>query len=196
MKIFLTVFSIICFVVILLNQPWEKHQENTPSSAVTTTNPSSPQWLSWLHDQRLPAVQERLHSVEERLQKMTQDSSLAERVTEAERKLLLLSNRPAPTLQMENGSVIAKKGDSNWKLTDIFARLRQYRHRVTFLQPFAHPPKIVLGITLLELPAEKVRLHSRAEEIDTQGFTLVFESRSESRIEEMQVDWFAFADQP
>ncbi|MBF0095914.1 MAG: H-type lectin domain-containing protein [Magnetococcales bacterium] len=191
MKALVLFLALLSFAVILANQPWDRQPApTTPGSSPT----SQANWLPWTPDKQLPELQQRLAQVEERLQKGLQEASLAQRVAETEQKLAQMAAIPPASLQMDNGFVLVKKGDSNWKLTDIFARLRQFRQRVTFAKPFAQPPRIMLGITLIELPAEKLRLQTRAEEIDSNGFTLVFESRSESRIEEMQVDWFAFAD--
>jgi hypothetical protein len=192
MKVIVFFLVVLSFAVILANQPWDRQTAPAPPLAAP---PTSTSWLPWSqHDKQLPELQQRLTQVEEQLQKGLQETSLAQRVAQTEQKLAQMAATPPPALQMDNGFVLVKKGDSNWKLTDIFARLRQFRQRVTFAKPFARPPRIMLGITLIELPAEKLRLQTRAEEIDMHGFTLVFESRSESRIEEMQVDWFAIAD--
>ncbi|MBF0184612.1 MAG: H-type lectin domain-containing protein [Magnetococcales bacterium] len=191
--LFLTILVLALLLLMTLGVP-PSLAPTTAANAPASGNAGAG-WRTWLHDERLPAVLQRLTIVEEQLQQtITQGNALAERLQATESKLATLAASPPASLQTENGSLIAKKGDNNWKLTDIFARQRQFRQRITFTQPFAQPPKIMLGITLLELPGEKLRLQARAEEIDRHGFTLLFESRSDSRIEEMQVDWFAVAE--
>ncbi|MBF0160734.1 MAG: H-type lectin domain-containing protein [Magnetococcales bacterium] len=114
---------------------------------------------------------------------------LRQRMSTLENRLAHWESRRTPPAAM--GSVAIKKGDPDWKLTDLFSRSRQYRQRILFAHPFAHPPHILLGITLLDLPGEKIRFHARPEEIDTQGFTLTLETRSEARLEEIHMDWIA-----
>ncbi|MEO5348067.1 MAG: H-type lectin domain-containing protein [Magnetococcus sp. YQC-3] len=94
--------------------------------------------------------------------------------------------------RLENGTAVVNKTDAGWKLLDLFSRLRQLRRRVPFAQAFTETPQVVLGITLLDLPGEKIRCQVHPEEIDPQGFTLVFETRSDARVEEMQVQWLAY----
>ena len=159
-------------------------------------------WYRWFKDEcacssslakRVSTIEKQQHKLsilEEQLQHM---ATLETSLKQMETRLKHLATLEKRISLMENGTVVAKKRDTAWKLTDIFSRMRQYRQPITFSQPFSHPPRIVLGITMIDLPREKVRFLAYAEKIRKQGFTLVFETRSDSRVEEVQVDWLAFS---
>ena len=133
----------------------------------------------------LEAQQRKISTLEKQIKKITNLEARLSQLALLEEKINLL----------ESGSVLAKKADKAWKLTDIFSKLRQYRQRVIFSQAFPVKPKVTLGIVLLDLPGEKVRFLARAEKIDPLGFTLILETQSDSRVEEVQVDWLAFSTQ-
>lgn len=149
--------------------------------------------FSWFQDARFSLLQERVAALEvqqrripileERLQGMTALEARLDRLQLLEKRVGVL----------ESGFVLAKKRDAAWTLTNVFSRQRQYRRDVLFSRPFPEPPRIVLGITLINLPGEKVHFLARAEAIHVRGFTMVFETRSDSRVEEVQVDWLAFS---
>ena len=143
--------------------------------------PQIPEGLFRLQDQRVPLLEQKIAALEQQQERT---------MTLFETQLSLLNKRQ---IQVDSGFVLAKKGDASWKLTDLFSRLRQYRQPVAFKRAFSLTPKIMLGITLLE-SGENVRLSVHAEQIHTHGFTLVFETRSDSRLEEVQVDWLAFSE--
>ena len=120
----------------------------------------------------------------------SQPEDLRQKIASLENRLAQWEATPPP---LAMGNVAVKKSDTGWQLTDLFSRVRQYRRRILFAHPFAKPPQIMLGITLLDLPDGKIRFHARPEKIDAQGFTLLFETRSEARIEEVQVNWLALS---
>ena len=169
-----TIMKYIAFILILLValsvvtiQSWDMSQ--------------IPGELFRLQDERVPLLEKRIAALE---QQQVRTAALFE-------SKLSLSDQQH--IQVESGSVLAKKGDATWKLTNLFSRLRQYRQPVTFKRAFSSMPKIMLGITLLET-SENVRLSVHAEQIHTQGFTMVFETRSDSRLEEVKVEWLAFSE--
>ncbi|MEO5363057.1 MAG: H-type lectin domain-containing protein [Magnetococcus sp. DMHC-8] len=176
-------------LIIVAVQTWE----GTGLLPVLPSSPDRPAMVDgerdrWL-DARLAPLAERVAILEERLQRLVQPADPLPGLAELESRLDRLTSRP---VRLENGTVVVRKGDADWKLTDLFARVRQYRQRIAFAHPFAQTPKVMLGITLLDLPGDKIRLQTRPEEMDAQGFTLVLETRSDVRLEEIQVDWLAF----
>ena len=195
--VLLVLMVLLLTVTILTTQPRDESQlsaTNTNSANhwynwLQETN----RWDNWLQDKRIPPLAERISAMEVEQLKIPILEEQLQRIATIETRLNQLALLEKRIGLLENGSVLAKKTDAEWTLTDMFSRLRQHRQAVVFSQDFPVPPKIMLGITMLDLPEEKVRFLARAEEIDTHGFTLVFESRSDSRIEEVQVDWLAFS---
>lgn len=181
MKALFFILLLLTLLVVLANQPWDLP---TPSPATTQG------WRGLLQDARVSPLTERVETLEkERL--LLPD--LTQKLADMAGRLHALSQQQEAIHRLESGTVVAKKTDSGWQLVELFSRLRQLRQRISFAQPFAHPPQVLLGITLLDLPGEKLRCHVRPEEIDPHGFTLVIETRSDTRIEEVQVNWLAFA---
>jgi hypothetical protein len=95
-------------------------------------------------------------------------------------------------LRVENGVLQAKKGSKNWKLANMFSKKRLFSKRVDFPTPFKLPPKILLGITTIELLNEKTKLQTNAIKIDSSGFTITLETKSDTRIGEVSINWAAF----
>ncbi|MBF0194499.1 MAG: H-type lectin domain-containing protein [Magnetococcales bacterium] len=95
-------------------------------------------------------------------------------------------------LRVESGVLQAKKGSKSWKLANMFSKKRQLIKRLDFATPFQNPPKIILGITTLESLTEKTKLQASASKIDNSGFTITIETKSETRIGEVSINWAAF----
>ncbi|MBF0381043.1 MAG: H-type lectin domain-containing protein [Magnetococcales bacterium] len=95
-------------------------------------------------------------------------------------------------LRVENGIILAEKGSKKWKLANMFSKKRNFSKRVNFTTPFKQPPKILLGITTIELLNEKTKLQAKTSKIDKSGFTITLETKSDSRVGEVSVDWAAF----
>ncbi len=95
---------------------------------------------------------------------------------------------------IESGSVLAKKLDEGWKLSNVFTKERRFQQRVHFSRPFAKPPGLFVGISQLDMSQEKMWIHAYADKVDEQGFTLEIKTRSETRIEEVRTEWLAFPD--
>jgi preprotein translocase subunit Sec63 len=95
-------------------------------------------------------------------------------------------------LHIDSGFVLAKKSDKSWKMANMFSKKRNLERRVSFTSSFTAPPKVVLGITSIELLNEKTRFKARAVSIDSTGFTMQLETKSDSRIGEVSIDWAAF----
>lgn len=200
MKKILFILTLLVAVVVWIKQPQDALQKPTPHTQAPD------RWRNWFQDERIPPLAERVSNIETKQDKIPILEEQLKKIAvleEALKKMAVLEariNRLALLEKkiglLENGFVLAKKSDAEWKLIDLFSRQRQYHRPVVFSQAFPVPPKIMLGITQINLPGEKVHFLTRAEEISTHGFTLVFETRSDSRVEEVQVDWLAFSSRP
>ena len=209
MKILLVALLIITSSIIIVKQPL-----GIQWIAAYGTNSSNHEHETF-QDERIPLLIEKISTLEAQqreasiLEAQQREASILEaqqrKISTLEKQIKKITNLEARLSQLalleekinllESGSVLAKKADKAWKLTDIFSKLRQYRQRVIFSQAFPVKPKVTLGIVLLDLPGEKVRFLARAEKIDPLGFTLILETQSDSRVEEVQVDWLAFSTQ-
>ena len=98
---------------------------------------------------------------------------------------------PLPSLQIVSGVWQAKKEHQEWQLTDVFMRRRRLTQQITFQQPFATPPHMLLGITSIEISKDNASIGITAQEIRQDGFLLVLETSSENRVRELQVSWLA-----
>ncbi|MEO5330443.1 MAG: H-type lectin domain-containing protein [Magnetococcus sp. YQC-5] len=94
-------------------------------------------------------------------------------------------------MRMDSGALSAKQDDKEWRLTNIFARTREFRQRVEFAKPFSEVPRVVMGIVLMDFQ-EKIRFQASPEAIDLRGFTVLFETRAEERPKEVRVEWLAY----
>ncbi len=74
----------------------------------------------------------------------------------------------------------------------MFSKKRLLKQRIDFPHSFTAPPKVVLGITTIELMSVKTRLRVNATKTDKAGFTIHFETKSDTRIGEVNIDWTAF----
>lgn len=213
MKRIVLILSFLLLIVVLVKQPWQAaHPPNGHTNHTTTPT----LWHAWLHDPRLSLLEERIAALEKREQRLTrleenqqnmvtmatqenhtnQMAQLKQRiegVAQHSKEVVQYIERVAQHAgHMEHGSVIAKRTDAAWTLVDLFSRLRRYQRKVVFSHPFTTPPHIMLGISQIDLPGEKALFLARTEEVGTQAFILVIETRSDSRVETIQVGWLAF----
>jgi hypothetical protein len=136
-------------------------------------------------DRKKPQPGLRLEKIEETI---TEQES---RLKSQQNEISVLKKKSA-ALRMENGILLSKKGDKNWQLANMFSKKRILQQRVNFATPFSTPPKITLGITTIELLNEKTRVRAQTSTIETTGFTLQLETKSETRIGEISINWAAF----
>jgi len=69
---------------------------------------------------------------------------------------------------------------------------RWSRAAVTFESPFHAPPRIQLSIALIDADSSKnLRFELHAEDVATDGFTVVAHTWSDTRIGRLQVNWTA-----
>lgn len=190
MRALLWIILLLLLGIVVAKQPWDMTEQ--PPSTQVTDQTTAPFWRIGLQDARLPPLAERVALLENQLSRLSPVMEMAPNMADWAGRLDHVTRLGKDIHRLESGSVVAKKGDAEWKLTDLFARTRQYRHPIAFAQPFSQTPRIVLGITLMDLPGEKVRFLARSEEPTPQGFTLLLETRSDARVEEVQVDWLAF----
>ncbi|MBF0177673.1 MAG: H-type lectin domain-containing protein [Magnetococcales bacterium] len=145
-------------------------------------------------EQKLADVQSRQESLQQQTLQMQQQipSQLIQRLTAAEESLSLLKKSSGGLLRLEGGSVQTSIQNMEWRLADIISGRREFRSEVTFSTPFTVPPRVVLGITRLEVAEGQPRFGVTAQQVEVGKFVLVFETRAETRIREAQVDWLAF----
>ncbi|MBF0134666.1 MAG: H-type lectin domain-containing protein [Magnetococcales bacterium] len=103
-----------------------------------------------------------------------------------------MKKSPDGPQRLEGGSVLTSIQNMEWRLADLISGRREFRREVVFATPFASPPRIVLGITRLEVTEGQPRFGVTAQQVEESKFVLVFETRAETRIREAQVDWLAF----
>lgn len=215
MKQTFIILMLILVILLFTIQPKDMLQESSIPWSGTAP------WQDWFQDKRVSPLSNRVSDLEaQRLQEKlagleTQLATSTATMTTQQQKMVALEQTLEQQLAklrtleqkadhlalldqrlavLENGSSTVKKRDKGWKLIDMFSRLRQLRRNIAFVKPFSTLPKIMLGITLINIPGEQhMRFFVRAEEVTTHGFTLVFETRSDNRIEEAQVDWLAFS---
>jgi hypothetical protein len=138
-------------------------------------------------------LQKRLGNLESQVA-IISDSSRLDRLeaTLAEQQLKLNLLKEVKQIRVESGAFLAKKGAKQWKLANMFSKKRVLKQRIYFPNSFTASPKVVLGITTIELTSEKNRLRVNATKIDKAGFTINFETKSDTRIGEVNIDWAAF----
>ena len=141
----------------------------------------------------ISALTERLNSLEADI-KLQNAKIVAQQSLLATNRATITDLQKLPTFRVENGFILAKKGEADWKLTNLFSKKRIFTQRVDFTTPFTTPPKIHLGILNLELITPQTRLRTIATNVDITGFTLEMESKSEEKIGEISVSWAAFGE--
>lgn len=132
----------------------------------------------------LSAHDARLESLEET---MTQQKEQAD-----QRGIRLDTLENLPQLRMESGIFSADKEDKRWKLANMFSKKRVLAQRIEFSAPFKAPPRVVLGLIGIELSEKTNNFQLSAVDVDSLGFTLQFETKSEERADEVSIDWAAF----
>ncbi len=114
-------------------------------------------------------------------------------VAKLERRLEQLSRRKLP---MDGGSVDVTHTDPDWHLNDIFTKRRVYEKRIPFKRHFGVTPTVILGLRHLHVGQNELHLALKAKKIDSGGFTLRMETRSDERLRAIGVDWMAFSPYP
>lgn len=67
-----------------------------------------------------------------------------------------------------------------------------YRHTINFQQPFQTPPAVVIGTTLIDVPAEGViRMVTRILSVTKEGFAITFETWNSSKMFGAGIYWMA-----
>lgn len=188
-----------------------KEQQTSPTSVTQLSHAnqsnSLPKWHEWFQDKRFAPLDDKVSNLEGQLKIMTETekhrvqqlNTLKERLTRLEenneksltKQRVQILEEEKERVYIEQGSVLAKSGDKNWKLANIFSKLRRYQQPIQFEQVFPIPPKVMLSISQIHFPKENTHFLSKASEITKTGFTLVLETRSDSRLDEVQVDWLA-----
>ncbi|MBF0453445.1 MAG: H-type lectin domain-containing protein [Magnetococcales bacterium] len=95
-------------------------------------------------------------------------------------------------IRLDGGTLKVEKGDRNWKLSNMFSKKRVLEQKITFSTPFLSAPKVVLGLSTIELLTEKIRLSALPLSIEPTGFTLQLETKSDAKAGDVSVDWVAF----
>jgi len=74
---------------------------------------------------------------------------------------------------------------------------RERRQRVLFDEPFRSPPVVQVSISLWDVDTEPaLRAELYADDIDAEGFDVVFRTWSDSRIARINVAWTAMGELP
>ncbi len=129
-----------------------------------------------------PALVERVHQFDVQLHQ------LADRIAATERRQM---QPPISATHVESGSWLARKESQEWQLTNVFSKRRRLAQPITFRQPFATTPDIVLGITRIDAGQASAVVEISAQEPRQDGFLLVLETSSENRVRELQISWLA-----
>ncbi|MBF0153029.1 MAG: H-type lectin domain-containing protein [Magnetococcales bacterium] len=147
-----------------------------------------------LLEQKLGAVQTHNATLQHHLEQLQRQlpPQLTERLTAAEESLATLQKSSGHAVRLEGGSVQTSIQNMEWRLADLISGRREFRREVTFAAPFTTPPRVVLGITSLEVAEGQPRFGVTAQQVEVDKFVLVFETRAETRMREAQVDWLAF----
>ncbi|MBF0425752.1 MAG: H-type lectin domain-containing protein [Magnetococcales bacterium] len=144
-------------------------------------------------EQKLEGLQGHTTVLEQQLVQLQQrlPAQMPERLGAMEEGLALLKRSPA-AFRLEGGSVQTSIQNMEWRLADLISGRREFRREVTFATPFTVPPRVVLGITHLDVAEGSPRFGVTAQQVEVDKFVVVFETRAETRIREAQVDWLAF----
>ena len=74
---------------------------------------------------------------------------------------------------------------------------RESRHIITFSEPFAAPPAVMVGISMWDMDAQtNLRADIMAERVTEKGFDLVFRTWSDTRVARIRADWTAIGPLP
>ncbi|MBF0371457.1 MAG: hypothetical protein HQL52_18610 [Magnetococcales bacterium] len=98
-------------------------------------------------------------------------------------------------VRVESGTMKVKREDAQWKLEDLFSRRRVFNKRVIFTEPFPEAPKVILGVTQLDMGKQIDQFHVLAADISVTGFSIRFQTQSDTRIKAATVDWLAHGSQ-
>ncbi|MWD26662.1 hypothetical protein E0K89_004150 [Aquicoccus sp. SCR17] len=72
---------------------------------------------------------------------------------------------------------------------------RERRQRVEFAEPFSAPPVVQVGLSLWDMDCERnIRADIAAEDVDAQGFVIVFRTWSDSRVARVRMTWLAIGE--
>ncbi|SLN57253.1 H-type lectin domain protein [Pseudoruegeria aquimaris] len=72
---------------------------------------------------------------------------------------------------------------------------REFRHVVTFDEPFLAPPMVQVGISMFDFDREtNQRADISAELITREGFAIVFRTWNDTRVARIRADWTAFGE--
>lgn len=70
---------------------------------------------------------------------------------------------------------------------------RKYKHQVLFKREFSSPPIVIVGINLLDCSNRaNTRIQLYTDNVNSKGFTLVFQTWKDSLIYDVEVDWIAY----
>lgn len=143
----------------------------------------------WLLGEELPRLEQRTARLEAGREAMERE--MADRLSALSDRLQSLESA-AGAQRLEHGAVSARQDDREWHLANLFTRSREFRQRVVFSRPFDQPPRVMMGIVMLDYNQEKIRFQASPVEIDALGFTALLETRAEERPREVRVEWLAF----
>lgn len=72
---------------------------------------------------------------------------------------------------------------------------REMRRRVDFDGRFLEPPMVTIGLSMWDMGgATNQRADIGAEEVTTEGFTIVFRTWGDSRVARVRADWAAWGE--
>ncbi|MBF0585038.1 MAG: hypothetical protein HQL80_12510, partial [Magnetococcales bacterium] len=157
MKALFIILFLAVIAVVVAKQPWDGMESLLSVQAPSPSSADSPSvWRRWLQDDRVPLLAQRLELLEQQANANKPSAEPGQQWVALEGRVAELARVTGEIPRLQSGTVVVKKGEAGWKLTDLFARIRQYRQSILFESPFPVIPKIVLGITLIDLPGEKV----------------------------------------
>ena len=74
---------------------------------------------------------------------------------------------------------------------------RESRHIISFSEPFAAPPAVMVGISMWDMDGQtNLRADIMAERVTEKGFDLVFRTWSDTRVARIRADWTAIGPLP
>ncbi|MBF0445983.1 MAG: H-type lectin domain-containing protein [Magnetococcales bacterium] len=192
--LFFLVFST-AIGVWVMNDPKQTFFKDDKKTAVTQQKDATDIPATTKTVKTIDATSKAITKLTERIQTLEENNSailikLEEKIAAQQSQLNTIAK--TEQLRVENGVLQADKGSDNWKLANLFSKKRLFSKRIDFITPFKLPPKIILGITTIELLNEKTKLQTSASQIDNAGFTITLETKSDTRIGEVSVDWAAF----
>jgi hypothetical protein len=74
---------------------------------------------------------------------------------------------------------------------------RELRHEVTFSEPFASIPIVIVGMSMWDLDQKtNQRADLSAQDVNGQGFTLIFKTWGDTRVARVRAGWTALGELP